>query len=84
MTPNPITCQELVELITEYLEDKLPAGERVRLKEHLALCAGCRTYVDQMRQTIFSTGRLRGQDLSERTQQELLDLFRNWKQAKTG
>ncbi len=46
-----ISCRELVELVTEYLEDALPAGERERFETHLGLCDGCRYYVEQVRIT---------------------------------
>jgi predicted anti-sigma-YlaC factor YlaD len=47
-----MTCQELVELVTDYLEGVMPAGDRARFEEHLAICSGCQTYLDQMRQTM--------------------------------
>ena len=43
-----LTCIELVELVTEYLEGGLGAGERERFEEHLGSCEGCATYLDQM------------------------------------
>jgi anti-sigma factor RsiW len=49
------TCRELVELVTDYLEDALPAPERARLEAHLAECEGCRRYVEQMRATVRLT-----------------------------
>ena len=51
-----ITCQELVELVTGYLEGALPARERERFEHHLALCPGCVIYVEQMRETVRLTG----------------------------
>ena len=53
-----LSCQELVELVTDYLEDRLPPAERERFEGHLALCPGCDTYVEQMRETIRLTGEL--------------------------
>ena len=47
-----MTCQELVELVTDYLEGVMPAGDRARFEEHLAICSGCQTYLDQMRVTM--------------------------------
>jgi anti-sigma factor RsiW len=52
-----LTCRELVELVTEYLEDALPAAERARFEAHLAACEGCEAYVEQMRSTIAITAR---------------------------
>jgi anti-sigma factor RsiW len=47
-----MTCQELVELATDYLDGAMSAGDRARFEEHLAICPGCQTYLDQMRQTM--------------------------------
>ena len=47
-----LTCRELVELVTDYLEDSLPAHERARFDAHLEECEACRAYVDQMRTTV--------------------------------
>jgi predicted anti-sigma-YlaC factor YlaD len=74
-----LTCAEVVELVTEYLEGGLTAGERDRFEQHIGSCDGCRTYLDQMRQTIRLTGRLREDDLSPHVQEVLLETFRRWK-----
>ena len=74
-----MSCKELVELVTDYLEDALPASERQRFEEHLAICPGCVTYVDQMRQTVAATGRLREESLSPEAREDLLAAFRDWK-----
>jgi len=50
-----LTCRELVELVTDYLEDSLPAQERARFDTHLEQCEACRAYVDQMRTTVRLT-----------------------------
>jgi anti-sigma factor RsiW len=44
-----MSCAELVELVTEYFEDQLPAAERERIREHLLLCDGCHAHVEQVR-----------------------------------
>ncbi len=53
--PNPsqgaapaIACREVVECTTTYLEDSLHEAARASMDVHLASCAGCRAYVDQM------------------------------------
>ncbi|HEX2086073.1 MAG TPA: zf-HC2 domain-containing protein [Solirubrobacteraceae bacterium] len=53
-----MTCRELVELVTEYLEDALPAGRRVRFEEHVAECEGCRAYLAQIRAVVWLLRRL--------------------------
>jgi anti-sigma factor RsiW len=74
-----MTCQELVEVITEYLEGTLGTVDRGRFAEHLSTCQGCRNYLEQMRTTIRLTGMLRPEALSPATRQGLLDAFRDWR-----
>ena len=76
---QPLTCKELVEIITDYLENRLSASERVRFEAHLAGCTGCTNYVNQMRRTITMLGGLKEEDLPPQTQQDLLTIFQNWK-----
>jgi anti-sigma factor RsiW len=80
MQPEPeLTCAEVVELVTDYLEGRLPARERRRFDEHLTECDGCTAYVEQMRATIAVTGRLPDPELSPEFEQQLLDAFRGWR-----
>ena len=71
-------CRELVELITDYLEDRLSAVDRVRFEAHLAECEACRTYLEQFRQTVRVLGRLPEESLSPEVRNTLLGAFRNW------
>jgi anti-sigma factor RsiW len=75
---DQIDCQELVELITDYLENALPRKQRRRLAKHLAGCGNCTEYLDQMRTTIASTGQLRANDLTVEMLAELTSVFRDW------
>lgn len=79
MATVELTCQELVERVTDYLDGALPHRERVRFEEHLAICAGCRAYLEQMRFTIRTLGRLSEQAIDARVREELLWAFRDWK-----
>jgi anti-sigma factor RsiW len=74
-----ISCQELVELVTAYLEEMLPRDDRARFEEHLAGCEGCFNYLEQMRTTIRLTGMLSPQSLSPAAEGALLSAFRTWK-----
>jgi predicted anti-sigma-YlaC factor YlaD len=74
-----MTCKELVELVTEYLEGTLSQEVGLRLEEHLAGCSGCTAYLEQMRRTIRLTGQLREDDLTPQQRDDLLALFRGWK-----
>jgi anti-sigma factor RsiW len=75
---NPLTCQELVELVTDYLEGALSGRDRRRFEEHIAGCPHCTAYLDQMRVTIRVVGRLREETLEPRIKEDLLAAFRDW------
>ena len=74
-----LTCAEVVELVTEYIEGGLSAHDRERFEEHLGVCGWCTTYLEQMRQTIADTGRLREEDIDPALQSALISVFRGWK-----
>lgn len=80
--PEALSCSELVELVTEYLEGTLSARDRVRFEEHLQRCEPCRIYLEQMRQTIRALGRLSRESISEQAKRVLLRAFRNWKKNR--
>ena len=80
MTPVQMTCQTLVELVTDYLEGALPEADRRRLEAHLAVCDGCTRYLEQIRTTIRLTGRLREEDLHPEARERLLGVFRAWRE----
>lgn len=77
-TSAELTCKELVELVTEYLENALPVSEVRRFEEHLKGCTGCRTYLEQFRQVITALGRLTEEAIPEAARQELLRAFQDW------
>jgi predicted anti-sigma-YlaC factor YlaD len=76
-----LTCAEIVELVTDYLERRLPLRDTERFEEHLAFCDGCSTYFEQMRATISATGRLAEGDLPPELGERLLDAFRGWRRT---
>ena len=80
-TYEELSCQELVELVTDYLEGALPEELHQRFDDHIAHCAGCRTYLAQMRATISATGSLTPESLSPEAESALLDAFRGWRRA---
>jgi anti-sigma factor RsiW len=73
-----LTCQELVELVTEYLEGGLLPNDRKRFEQHLAACEGCAAYLEQMRTTIALTGSLREESVTPEAQEAMLSAFRDW------
>ncbi len=82
MAAHEMTCKELVELITDYLENALSPAERARFEAHLGRCDGCTNYLDQMRRTIVLSGRLTEESIAPRVQEELLHVFQDWKTGK--
>jgi anti-sigma factor RsiW len=81
MTNNELTCKELVEIVTEYLEGTLPEPDRLRFEAHLGSCSGCTNYLQQMQQTIHTLGTLTEETIAPQTRAELLQIFKNWKKA---
>jgi anti-sigma factor RsiW len=79
MSGIQLTCQELAELVTDYLEGALPLRQRLRFRLHIAGCRNCTRYVEQVRTTIAVTGRLRAEDVAPEVRDELLAAFRGWK-----
>ena len=71
-----ISCQEVVEVITDYLEGKLPPEDVAILEAHLALCDGCRWYLDQMRITIATVGRVEDEEVPGDLRDTVLAAFR--------
>jgi anti-sigma factor RsiW len=74
-----LSCRELVELVTDYLEGALPTEEQARFEEHIAGCGGCKTYLEQIRETIETLGRLPEDGLTADAERTLLEAFRGWR-----
>lgn len=77
--PAPLSCQELVELVTDYLEGALDEQTRARFEAHLEGCDGCSAYLDQMRETIRLVGRLDKGDLPPEARAKFMAAFEDWK-----
>ena len=77
--PADLTCQELVELVTDYLEQSLAPAERARFEQHLAVCPGCQAYLGQMRKTLTLLGTLSEDSIEPAARDQLLRTFRHWK-----
>ena len=74
------SCQELVELVTDYLDGALSDGDLRRFEAHIAGCDGCTLYLAQIETTIRLTGTLTADDLTPEAETALLDAFRGWSQ----
>jgi anti-sigma factor RsiW len=74
-----LSCAQMVELVTAYLEGALGPDDRERFEEHLVFCDGCDRYLEQMRLTIEVTGRLEPGELPRALEERLLEAFRGWR-----
>jgi predicted anti-sigma-YlaC factor YlaD len=79
---DELSCKELVELVTEYLEGTLSPHLRAAFDEHLAICEGCRAYLEQMQLTIHVVGTLTEESIPPPAKAELLHAFRGWKKQR--
>ncbi len=77
-----MTCQELVELVTEYFEGTLSPLDVKRFEDHLRTCDGCQIYLEQMRQLIGALGGLSEETIPEKAKTELLKVFRGWRASR--
>jgi anti-sigma factor RsiW len=75
---QPFSCQQLVELVTEYLEGTLSGLDQERFEEHIALCPMCQVHLEQLRLTVRELGRLGEQDIDPEILAELRERFRDW------
>jgi anti-sigma factor RsiW len=76
---NVLTCREMVELVTDYLEGRLDDSERERFEAHVADCDACTLYIEQMRMTVAALGRIPPETISPEAERELLQAFRDWR-----
>jgi predicted anti-sigma-YlaC factor YlaD len=74
-----LSCQEVVELVTGYIEHTLDTDTHGLFEEHLNFCDGCEAYLDQMRSTIAVVGRLEESDVPDDARERLLAAFRDWR-----
>ena len=81
-TRRDIPCQEMVELITGYLEGTMSRSQRRRFEAHLAGCENCSEYLRQMRVTIVASGTLRERDLTPEMREEFGEMFRRWQSGE--
>jgi predicted anti-sigma-YlaC factor YlaD len=76
---NELNCQEVIELVTDYLEQALLPEKQAQFEEHIETCPGCGTYLEQVQQTIIMLRKLSEQQTFPETKQDLVEIFRNWK-----
>lgn len=73
-----MNCRELVELVTDYFEGELSDDDVRRFEQHIGDCFWCGRYVEQMRITINTVGRIDEESISPEAKDSLLHAFRDW------
>ena len=76
-----LSCQEVVELVTDYFEGALPAETASLFEQHINFCDGCEWYLDQMRSTVTAVGRVTEEEVPPETRDRLLTAFREWRRS---
>lgn len=79
-----LTCRELVEVLTDYLEGALEPDERAEIERHLVICRGCQNYVEQYRSTIDLLGRIAADEPDDAPDGVALAIFRDWQARRSG
>jgi len=79
-----LSCQQVVELVTEYLDGVMEPARRVRFEQHLSGCDGCTAYLEQFRTTVAVVRRLDAGDVPAPVMAELLSAFRHWADERGG
>ena len=74
-----VTCQQVVELVSDYLDHALPPDQATLFEQHLNFCDGCDWYLKQMRSTLATVGRITEEDVPPETRDKLLAAFREWR-----
>jgi anti-sigma factor RsiW len=75
----PMDCNELVELVTAYLDGALDPDTRARVDMHLLDCDGCANYLQQFRETVRTVGKISDDELDPAFRNRLLDAFKNFR-----
>jgi hypothetical protein len=79
MAEHPhISCQEVVELVNDYLERTLSPEQASLFEQHINFCDGCDGYLAQMRATVSTVGRVSEEELTPEAREKLLGAFREW------
>jgi anti-sigma factor (TIGR02949 family) len=76
-----LSCQQVVELVTDYLDGALSAEQATLFEQHLNFCDGCVTYVEQIRVTVATAGRVGADDVPPEARDRLMAAFRDWRSS---
>jgi anti-sigma factor RsiW len=79
MSNESMDCNELVELVTAYLDGSLDPQTRLRFDRHLLQCDGCQSYLQQFRVTVRTLAGIPADQLDPVFRDRLLAAFRHWR-----
>jgi anti-sigma factor RsiW len=79
MSTRGLNCNEVVELVTAYLDGALDDQTLARFEDHLQACEGCENYLQQFRATLAALGKIRDDELDPTFRDRLLTAFRHWR-----
>ncbi len=78
MGKTMMTCREVTDLVTEYLERRLGWQDRLRFQLHIGMCRHCRAYLRQMKATVRLSGKVPSEAPPPEVEAELVDRFKDW------
>jgi predicted anti-sigma-YlaC factor YlaD len=82
MSTQMLSCREIVQLATDFLEGSMPLESRLRFERHVAICPPCRGFLGQMRETLRVSGELTEDSLAPEAREALLEAFRDWSEQR--
>lgn len=74
----PMSCKEFVELVTDYFDGVMSNEDVRRFEHHIKDCFWCGRYLEQMRVTVTTVGRIDEESISPDAKDALLHAFRDW------
>jgi predicted anti-sigma-YlaC factor YlaD len=77
-----LSCAEVVQLVTDYVEGQLVSADRLRFEEHVGICPPCRGFLSQMRVTRRVVSSVAEEPLTPELEQALVDAFHDWTRPK--
>lgn len=67
-----MSCSEITELVTAYLDRRMPLSQRMAFRMHILMCPHCRRYLRQVRATVKLTGQLPAEPIPDQVRDDLV------------
>lgn len=77
-----LSCKQITEIITDYLEGRMGFAERMRFQMHVGLCKHCRAYLRQMKTTVAAVGQLPDEPMPDDVRDAMRKRFAHWHASK--